>query len=402
MRLEDLVDSIQRESNPYYKKSPFFFNQLVDLVSNCKFNVVAMLSRKKSRRNPNGESKYSSLRKWIEDVVYIALHDPFYTLATKIYWILNGLETFPVCASCKKQEGFHRRNVKTIARGYSKYCSQHCAIDGSKQLTRQTNIQRYGNACSLQGEKQKAITKETWKRKYGIENPLKVKAIKKKIKQTIASYSEEKKLQIQKKKEKTCLEHFGVSHQFKSIKIQEKIKKTIENRYGADYYAKTEKFKRQMSDPCLNKLRIEKQVETKRRNNTLNTSRQEKEGCLLLCQKFGAENVYVQYKSQKYPFHCDYYIKSIDLYIELNQHWSHGGHFYDQNNPEDAAKASLWLAKGTKYYNVCYHVWTDLDLRKARCAIENNLRFLVFWSLDELRKWTESLDVQLQTRVNSF
>ena len=157
-----------------------------------------------------------------------------------------------------------------------------------------------------------------------------------------------------------------------------------------------------MSDLQLNKLRIEKQVETKRRNNTLNTSRQEKEGYLLLCQKFGVENVCTQYKSQEYPFHCDYYIKPLKLYIELNLHWSHGGHFYDQNNPEDAAKASLWLAKGTKYYNVCYHVWTDLDLRKARCATENNLRFLVFWSLDELRKWTESLDVQLQTRVNSF
>jgi len=32
---------------------------------------------------------------------------------------------------------------------------------------------------------------------------------------------------------------------------------------------------------------------------------------------------------------CDFYIPSEDLFIELNRHWSHGGHFYDPNNIED-------------------------------------------------------------------
>ena len=30
-------------------------------------------------------------------------------------------------------------------------------------------------------------------------------------------------------------------------------------------------------------------------------------------------------KYDRYPFACDFYISSLDLFIECNYHWTHGG-----------------------------------------------------------------------------
>lgn len=48
----------------------------------------------------------------------------------------------------------------------------------------------------------------------------------------------------------------------------------------------------------------------------------------LLVFVFGNSNVCPQYTSERYPFLCDFYIKPLDLYIELNLYWTHGGHFF--------------------------------------------------------------------------
>lgn len=37
----------------------------------------------------------------------------------------------------------------------------------------------------------------------------------------------------------------------------------------------------------------------------------------ILIDIFGKENVINQYSSNLYPYHCDFYIKPLDLYIEL-------------------------------------------------------------------------------------
>lgn len=47
-------------------------------------------------------------------------------------------------------------------------------------------------------------------------------------------------------------------------------------------------------------------IETKRVNNTLNSSNPEKQVLELLCTRY--KNVKVQYKTDLYPWHCDFYI----------------------------------------------------------------------------------------------
>jgi len=47
-------------------------------------------------------------------------------------------------------------------------------------------------------------------------------------------------------------------------------------------------------------------------------SQPEEDSYELLVDKFGYSEVIRQYRSEKYPFFCDFYIPCLDLYIELN------------------------------------------------------------------------------------
>lgn len=127
--------------------------------------------------------------------------------------------------------------------------------------------------------------------------------------------------------------------------------------------------------------RADKINDTKRVNNTFHVSGPENKAYKLLCEKFGCDDVKRQYSSDKYPFACDFYIVSYDLYIEMNLYVSHGGHWFDATNGEDVRKLQVWQerAQGRNLYSKMIYTWTDLDLRKRETAIENDLNYLVFW-----------------------
>ena len=40
-------------------------------------------------------------------------------------------------------------------------------------------------------------------------------------------------------------------------------------------------------------------------------------------------DVITQYKDDRYPFACNFYIPSLDLFIECNYHWTYGGKPYE-------------------------------------------------------------------------
>ena len=86
----------------------------------------------------------------------------------------------------------------------------------------------------------------------------------------------------------------------------------------------------------MNPKILEKSWQTKRRNGTFNTSKPEITLYSLLCDVFGKEDVLRQYNNDpRYPFHCDFYVKSFDLFIELNAHWSHGEHWFNEHDEND-------------------------------------------------------------------
>lgn len=126
---------------------------------------------------------------------------------------------------------------------------------------------------------------------------------------------------------------------------------------------------------------------TKRRNGTFNTSKPEVTLHKLLCDVFGDDNVIQQYvDDERYPFHCDFYVISEDLFIELNAHWSHGGHWFDENNENDLEQLNKWVERtkqrGSAFYKKAINVWTVRDPLKRQFALDNNLNYVVFWKND--------------------
>lgn len=134
---------------------------------------------------------------------------------------------------------------------------------------------------------------------------------------------------------------------------------------------------------------------TKKKNGTFNASKPEKQVLALLQEAFGEDDVETQVKTTKYPFNCDFYVKSIKTYIEMNLFWTHGFHPFDETNEADVARLNELrrrLTASTKKhctYKQAIYVWTQLDPKKLRMAKENNLNFKAFYSIDDLKTWLD-------------
>lgn len=145
----------------------------------------------------------------------------------------------------------------------------------------------------------------------------------------------------------------------------------------------SEKQKKHLSDLHKSKEFQIKLNNTKRNNNTFNTSNAEEQYYLYLVSVYGKENIIRQYRDDRYPFSCDFYIKSEDKFIELNLHWTHGGHPYNKNCQQDAER-KLFLelkSKTSNYYKNALYVWTDLDVRKQNIAKANHLNYEVIYKV---------------------
>jgi hypothetical protein len=171
--------------------------------------------------------------------------------------------------------------------------------------------------------------------------------------------------EIYKKFCDTMLSRYGVVNPMDDVRIQEKQKLSV----GSDEVNR-------------------KRIDTKRKNNSFNVSSIEDKLGEYLISLFGEDDIVPQYSSNKYPFQCDYYIKSRDLYIELNAHWSHGGHWYD--DVKDRALVEEWKCK-TKFYVNSAKTFSVRDVQKRKYAKMNNLNYVVFWKndLSDVKLWIE-------------
>lgn len=161
--------------------------------------------------------------------------------------------------------------------------------------------------------------------KHGVENAFQIPEVKAKL----AS----KKAEIQAKRDVTYAKNFG-SMPGRNL---EKSLATRRERYGNAFnlaaVAKTKLAK--YGDANWNNS--EKNFQTKKPNGTMNSSKPEEASYMLLVERFGKDDVIRQFKSKKYPFACDFYIKSHNIYIECNYGWTHGKHPFDENDVNDVA-----------------------------------------------------------------
>lgn len=144
-----------------------------------------------------------------------------------------------------------------------------------------------------------------------------------------------------------------------------------------------------VSNPMkLERIR-EKTYQTKRKNGTFNTSDQEEKLYRMLVGYFGKRDVKRQYVSPlRYPSHCDFYIPSRDMFIELNASWTHNNHWFRKDD-HDKAIIAEWQSKHTAYYDRAIKSWTSYDVIKRKWAKKHHLNYVVFWDqyLLDARMW---------------
>lgn len=114
-----------------------------------------------------------------------------------------------------------------------------------------------------------------------------------------------------------------------------------------------------------------------------------------LKEKYG--EVERQHKDEdRYPWECDFYIPSEDLFIEYLKHWTHGRRIYDPEDPECQEDVE-WLkskAKDNEFYQRCLDQWTESDPEKMQTARDNGLNLFVFYNLREFDRWFENPEMQ--------
>lgn len=299
--------------------------------------------------------------------------------------IISGQE----CPKCANKKGGSKR------RGKNNVAHRQDVKDKKKQAC----LERYGTKTWAENDENRKIQrdlvletdmldrmKKTCQEKYGHDFWTQSKEGKEKLSEIMSSD------EMQEKVKQGYIEKYGCHYMqsdegrakaktYIDDERREKIKHTMIKKYGANGYLESDDFKNNID------LFIQKSWETKRKNGTFNTSKPEKTLYLLLCDVFGKENVKTQYMDKiRYPFRCDFYIESEDLFIELNAHWSHGGHFYDDESIEDRELVKELKRrakeKGSKYYHAALYNWTKRDILKRDTALKNNLNYVVFWKQD--------------------
>ena len=223
----------------------------------------------------------------------------------------------------------------------------------------QTKLERYGD----QNYNNQKKHKQTCIEKYGVEHHNQNKIIADKISKSKSDPT------TQAKFEKTMLEKYGNSNPNLVPEIRQKYTNTLLKNYG-------------VTNPLKNKDIWKKHLDTMKRNGSFNKSQPEEEYYQILLKSYSSDDIIRQYdKDLRYPYQCDFYIKSEDKFIELNIHPSHGDHPFNPDDEMDQQLLEQLRSDNTDWSNMIIDVWSNRDYIKRQTAIKNNLNYQVIYSL---------------------
>ena len=131
-----------------------------------------------------------------------------------------------------------------------------------------------------------------------------------------------------------------------------------------------------------------KENETKKRNGSYLRTRVEERVYDALLGYFEPELIDRKHHDERYPFDCDFYLPSLDLYIEVNGNWTHGSMPFVEGDLTCLGQLARWERKAqtSDYYKNAIYTWTDLDVRKRAIAKDNLLNYICVYpnkSFDE-------------------
>lgn len=276
------------------------------------------------------------------------------------------------CKMCGKNTTFYNGSI-----GYLKHCSASCSSKDPEvqQKLEQTNIDKYGVKRPYAFNSD--LYKENLLSKYNVDNIAKDIETKNKIKLTNqirykgTGWSSKELLA---KYQQTCLSKYGAINGQGGIGLQH-TKETNLSKYGYTNVAQVPSIKQKIRSTLLKRNKISSYE-------------------LYFSSKLDELNIdyIVEYKDDRYPYFCDFYIPKLDMYIELNISWVHGQHYFDINNSDDIAIYNLWKSKDSTYYKSAIITWTVVDIEKRDCAIKNDLNYVVLWSKQDIDSFIDKIN----------
>lgn len=242
--------------------------------------------------------------------------------------------------------------------------------------------------------------RETMQERYGVTNAFE--------KEVFSGFASDEAIQAGRvKRTATMLERYGVEHPNQNPAIRDKMMvardATNLERYGSVNAMQNPTVAAKSADVrqrvMLQRYGRKNSVEVKairdkifdarKKNKTLNTSNAEQALGVMLREKFGeADVLHNVVVDERYPYRVDYYIKSLDLFIELNGDKCHNDHWFDPCSKRDAQIVRAWTENAERLerdgqvrsrYRKYIRTWTVTDVAKRQSAHDNDLNYLVFW-----------------------
>lgn len=318
-----------------------------------------------------------------------------FKFSQKLYHYINNdknllLGRCPVCGNRCEWRGF---GVE-----YLTYCSKKCT--GISQNHRQ-NIsigmnnrtdEEKAKTRQLQSEKRKQLSKEQkeeisnkrlktinekgedfinefrQRQKQSLINTLKSKSDEEKQKESIRKSTIWKNKSEKDKQYQIDLMHKGLSDFHKD---------TIKHSTWIENVTKANQSK---SDSKIKNAK-DKEWETKIKRCNINTSTCENNlECWLISNNI---KYYRNYnKDSRYPYHVDFYLPEYDLFIEIQGHWSHGNHPFNESDLNDIKLLEIWKEKSSNFYQSAINVWTKKDVEKRNVAKNNKLNYLEIFTIN--------------------
>ena len=234
-----IVNSFMK--NQYEQHNPEMFARLSTLISSKQLRQVLARANRDLLQWINDQlEKYSSILSGCN-------------IATKAYWILNDIHELPKCKCCNTSDNYAHKNIVSISQGYNTCCCKEC---GHKVGAISTSMSL--KATFADKEKKDEIVKRRQKsclERYGVRNPLQVAEIKQKVIDTnkqryggqpAANKSIQAKIRQTNidrygqaafnyaKSEQTCIKKYGVTNVSQLESTKAKVRKSLSERYLAD------------------------------------------------------------------------------------------------------------------------------------------------------------------------
>lgn len=130
-----------------------------------------------------------------------------------------------------------------------------CTFKYRSEKREKTNLERYGNTCTLQSDTIKQKAEETCMRKYGVKNAFQSEEIQNKIKETnVKKYGAENPFaskEIISKIRNTCLKRYATEFPMQIPELQEKVRQTNMERYNVPVTSQAECVKEKAKETNL-------------------------------------------------------------------------------------------------------------------------------------------------------